>query len=232
MVSGEVPVPDPIRRALDLWGSFPVREEPRRLVLLGERVRSLGFPSGEAKQAFLNGAIEAVPGFPPQVLEAMRLPARRHVGITLVMTDASLEEYEFATDRGRRSLPAWRVRARGVDQPIWVLDPAIEASIWLPSGQSTPYLPPNGGTATTGDDGRTITMTFVGGPEQYVDYPDALVLENLGAVAILPISVSKVPDGQAIPAIGASREVTAVLSEPLGARVLLGPMGSLVMVES
>ena len=231
MLSGEVSVPDRVRRALAEWGTFPVDEEPRPLVLLGERVRPLGFPSGEAKQAFLNGAIEALPGFPPQVLEAMRLPARRNVGTTLVMADASLEEYEFVTDRGRRPLPAWRVHASGVDQPIWVLDPAMAAYIWLPSGQNPEYVPVYGDRATTADD-RTITLSFSGSPEQYVDYPGARVVENLGAVAILPISVSKVPAGQILPAVGATREITTILSEPLGTRVLLGPMGTPVTVET
>ena len=51
----------------DLWGSFPIDEEPRPLVLLGSRVRARGFPDSKTKLAFINGAIEAEPVSPRRV---------------------------------------------------------------------------------------------------------------------------------------------------------------------
>jgi len=225
-------VPDRIRQALDLWGSFPVAQEPRPLVLLGERVRPLAFPDGTTKQAFLNGAITAESGFPRQVFEAMRLSGRRSSETVLIMTDATLEEFEFTTDRGRRFLPAWRVRAKGIHEPIWVLDPAIEGSIWEPMDQGMAHLYHGGSTASTGRDGCTITMAFVGSPAKYADYPEAQVFQKSGAIAIQPVIVDKIPPGQPRPAIGARREVTVILSEPLGAKVLLDPWGAPVVVES
>jgi hypothetical protein len=232
MASGDQ-VPDRIARALDLWASFPIDVEPRPLVLLGSRVRARGFPDSTAKQAFINGVIEAEPGFPPPVLAAVGRPRRGRSGTGLLLTDATREECEFATDRGRRLLPAWRVRARGVREPIWVLDPAIEDSIWEPTDTSMAHRPeaPFDSKATREGDDRTITMAFAGSPERDADYPDARVFQNVGAVAILPIVVSKIPPGQPRPACGATREVTVVLSEPLGARVLLNPWGAPVMVE-
>jgi hypothetical protein len=223
---------DTIRQALEIWGSFPVAQEPRPLVLLSERVRPLGFPDGTTKEAFLNGAIEAESGFPRQVLEAMRLSGRRSSEAVLIMSDATLEEFEFKTDRGQRLLPAWRVRAQGIHEPIWVLDPAIEGLIWKPTDKSMAHLYHGGSSASTGGDNCTITMAFVGSPVEYADYPDAHVYETSGAVAIEPVVVDKLAPGQARLAIGARREVTVVLSEPLGAKVLLDQQGSPVVVES
>jgi hypothetical protein len=216
-------VPDRIKQVLDQWAPFPVDEEPRPLVLLASRVRALGFPDGETKRAFIDRAFEAQPGFPSHVFEAMVSSDRDISGTILLLSSATLEDFEFATDRGRRLLPAWRVRAEGIREPIWVLDPAIEDSIWEPMDSSIAGLAEawHGGTATTGRDGCTITMSFIGSPAEQADYPDARVFQEGGAVAILPIGLSRLRPEQPRHMIGARREVTVVLSQPLGARVLL-----------
>ena len=125
-------------------------------------------------------------------------------------------------------LPAWRVEAAGIAQPIWVLDPALEPLIWEPSigGDVVGLM-----SAVTRDEGRTVTMAFIGSPAEHADYPSTRVYEQGGAVAVLPIGVSKLPSEQPRRAIGARREVTFVLAQPLGGRVLLDGGGHPVTVE-
>jgi hypothetical protein len=85
-------------------------------------------------------------------------------------------------------------------------------------------------TAVVGADGRTVTLRFIFGSE-YADYPYAEVLEAGGAVAVLPVEVDIGPPGfRAGPSL--PREVTVLLTRPLGARVLLDGKGLPVMVLS
>jgi hypothetical protein len=220
-------VPEKVQQALDDWAPFPVEKQPRPLVLLDPKVKASGFPDGETKRAFFDRAIEAGPGFPRRVFEAFGSSDWSGSSTHLVLTNAELEEFPFKTDRGTRRLPAWRVEAAGVQQPIWVLDPVVEDSIWEPVGVTMVGL----ATAVTGTDGCTITMAFVGSPAEHADYPDARVYEQGAAVAVLPIGVSKIPPEQPRHAIGARREVTVVLPEPLGGRVLLDASCHPVTVE-
>jgi len=106
---------------------FRVDQVPRPLVLADSRVRvEQGFTTGEAKMAFLEGAIASVAAVPESVLVELsrdRRPAR--ATRPLMITEATLEETECATDRGPRSLPAWRLTAEDALGPIWVLDPDV-----------------------------------------------------------------------------------------------------------
>ncbi|MGH9919429.1 MAG: hypothetical protein ACRD6W_11265, partial [Nitrososphaerales archaeon] len=73
-------------------------------------MRSGGFPNGETKRAFVSGAIEAAPGFPSELLDAVAATAGReqsYNGPSLILKTAVLSETEFVTDRGRRQLAAW-----------------------------------------------------------------------------------------------------------------------------
>jgi hypothetical protein len=40
---------------------------------------------------------------------------------------------QFLTDRGMRKLPAWQLKASGIPEPIWVLDPGIAQQFWRPA---------------------------------------------------------------------------------------------------
>ncbi|MGH6877018.1 MAG: hypothetical protein ACREHV_06510 [Rhizomicrobium sp.] len=201
--------------------------------MLGSDVRAGGFPSVEAKLAFVRGAVDAASGFPNDLLDAVRSGrGQGYDGPPLILKTAVLSEAEFVTDRGRRRLPAWEVHAEGVPAPIWVLDPPVKELIWGPNdiaaaGSVQRWL---GCTAVV--DGRSVTLSFSGSPREYSDYPDAEVLEADGAVAIIPNEVSKVPPGQFRRLNAEHREVTVTLSEPLGNRVLLDGHGVPVMVES
>src|SRR5277367_966756 len=107
-------IPEKVQRALDQWAPFPVEKQPRPLVLLDPKVKASGFPDGDTKRAFFDRAIEAGPGFPRRVFEAFGSTGRNSSSTHLVLTNAELQEFRFKTDRGTRSLPAWRVEAAGV----------------------------------------------------------------------------------------------------------------------
>jgi hypothetical protein len=223
------------RRGVQAWSSFPASRQPRPLVLLFPAVRSAGFPDGQKKMAFLSGAIEAAAGFPGPLLQALRTPRARtsHAGSPLIVTTATLASAKFCTDRGWLQLPAWKVRAIDVSEPIWVLDPSISQQSWQPPAPYVPDWP--GSTAVLKADGRTVTMTFAGSP--YADYPDAEILESGAAIAIVPTPVfipmhasTSYATEQSLPLVGQARQITVTLAEGLSGRVLLDNGGSPVMV--
>lgn len=219
------------------WSGFPADRKPRPLVLLFPAVRSGGFPDGQKKIAFLRGAIEAAPGFPNPLLQALRSPRTRtdFAGPPLIVTTATLASTGYCTDRGRLQLPAWEVRANDVPEPIWVLDPSVSEQAWQPPAPYVPDWP--GSTAVVEADGCTVTMTFTGSP--YEDYPGAEILESGAAVAIvptpvlipMPASTSGAPV-RGLPLVGQARQITVTLAEALAGRVLLDDLGSPVMVTT
>lgn len=189
------------------------------------------FPDGKTKSAFVRGLVDATPGFPAEILQALR-PHRQQAGPPvepLLVTTATLASTGFLTDRGQQQLPAWEVHARGVPEPIWVLDPSTRQQAWQPPGLDDPEPPWRGSRAELGADGRTVTLSFTGIPRDYADYPDAEVLEAGSAVAIVPVPVDIGPPGPRHP-YAEQREVGAVLAKPLGPRVLLDGHGSPVLV--
>ena len=216
------------RAGLEAWAGFPADLQPRPLVLLGSTVRPGGFPDGQTKLAFHDGFIEAVPDFPASVLQILRRRPRARAGSPLLLTGATIDETEFVTDRGWQRLPAWRVRARDVPEPIWVLDPGTGDRCWQPPGQDNDGWGRQEAALET--DGRTLTMSFVGSPQHYTSYPGARVLESGNAVALIPIRVELVTGPRT--AVGVTRQVTVTLERSLGNRVLLDEAGGPVMVTS
>jgi hypothetical protein len=216
------------RRGLQAWARFPADRQPRPLILLSLAVQPGGFPDGQTKMAFLHGSIEAATDFPTQVLRALRGQPRPWEGSPLLLASATPGEREFVTDRGRKVLPAWCVRARDVSEPIWVLDPDTSRQSWQPPGQEFRSWPwPE---ALIGTDGRTLTLSFMGSPKSYTSYPGVRVLESGNAVAVIPVS-KELATGPRI-AVAHTRQVEATLTRPLGNRVLLDGTGSPVMVTS
>lgn len=216
------------RRGLRAWAGFPAGRQPRPLILLGAAVQPGGFPDGQTKMAFVHGVVEAAPDFPPQLLGTLRGQPRHWEGSPLMLTSAVPGEREFATDRGRKTLPAWCVWAQDVPEPIWVLDPAASSQSWQPpSGESVAWRRQQ---AVLGADGRTLTLGFTGSPENYTSYPGVRVLESGNAVAVIPVNKELVTGPRQ--AVGRTRQVAATLGRPLGNRVLLDGTGSPVMVTS
>jgi hypothetical protein len=61
-----------VYRSLQAWAGFPANSDSRPLVLLGPTVLVAALPDGKAKAALAHGLIEAVPGFPAEILHALR----------------------------------------------------------------------------------------------------------------------------------------------------------------
>lgn len=216
-----------VERALAAWSQFPVSQLPRPLVLLGRVAQPGGLPGGQTKLAFGRGVIEAVPGFPAAVLDILRGHQHPHDGPKLVLTQARPGTAEFVTDRGRRQLPAWTVRAQGVREPIKVLDPGVLGSAWRPAEDHPGW---RRSRAEAHGAGRLVTLEFTGTPSEYADYSTAEVLEMGAAVALIPTATSIGPLGRRR-AYAQRRQVSVTLATPLGSRILLDQHGSPVMVQ-
>jgi hypothetical protein len=218
-------------------------QEPRPLVLVGPAASpEEGFRSGSAKRAFLHGHVESAVPLPPGLLDVLGAgetrqarPGSRHDRGTLLITGAAKDHAVFATDRGRCSLPAWRLTGPDLVGSLWVLDPAIAATRWTPPEDGPP--PPFQGTphradrATLGDDGRTLRLVFIGEPPGYIEYPTVEVIDSDQAVVLLPVEHDTGPSG--LRAWGGSwREVAVTLNRPLGHRVLVDLDATPVMVQA
>jgi hypothetical protein len=205
-------------RALEHWSDYPVRADPRRLVLTGQTILvGAGFASSEAKQAFLAGEFAAAAHVPDEVLRALSRHPGKLAGHALRVTGAERTSATFDTDRGPRQLPAWRVHIDGVDGPVSVLDPEIARGAVGPDG-----LDGITGTdmrARLGADERTLILEFLGSPPQYTDYPRALVLESATAVTVIPVPVELLEGDRLL--YGQQRDVTAHLDAALGARAVV-----------
>lgn len=178
------------RWALRRWESFPVDRQPRPLVLIGPLTRfERGFRSGDAKLAFHYGDINAAVPLPEGLLELLRTredgppaPGRRRWSNPLLITQASPDNAQFATDRGSRELPAWRLSGPEVNGAFWVLDPTVAARRWKPPEPAPPTpsdgLPHRAASATVGGGDRTLHFTFTGAPPEDAEYPAAEVIET------------------------------------------------------
>ena len=186
-------------------------------------------------------------------LTAMEADHGPLAGRTVHVTGALRETAVFPTDRGPRTFPAYVLDLEDALGPIMVLDPGLERhsvagvdDVFVVRaqdvGDAEACLEP--GTAAVertearlADDGRTLTISFMGSPEIYTDYPSAHVVEGRNAVAVIPIAVDRAvpePEPEQEPdqepqhpkrvirarlAYAQIREITAVLSKPLGDRV-------------
>lgn len=61
-----------VHRSLQAWAEFPINSSSRPLILLGPTVLVAPLPDGKAQAAFAHCLIEAVPGFPAEILHALR----------------------------------------------------------------------------------------------------------------------------------------------------------------
>jgi len=229
--------------ALGRWASFPVNQEPRPLVLVGPAANpEEGFRSGPAKLAFLHGCVEPAVALPPGLLDVLGAgetrrarSGQRHDRGTLLITGATKDHAALATDRGRRSLPAWRLTGPDLVGPLWVLGPAIAATRWTPpeDGPPPPFqgAPHRADRATLGDDGRTLRFVFIGGAPGYIEYPAVEVIDGHQAVVLLPVEHDTGPPGLRARS-GSWREVTVTLNRPLGHRVLVDLDATPVMVQA
>ncbi|MGE5287498.1 MAG: hypothetical protein ACM3ML_09900 [Micromonosporaceae bacterium] len=224
--------------ALRAWSSFPVSASPRPLVLSGPRVADPeGFPNGAAKLAYTQGAIHTPAALPSRPAAAAGFPlisSREAFGVfaatpakgapavaPLTVTAVRIGTGVFQTDRGPRRLPAWLFGFRGIQDPAAVLAVA-PVRVFSPPGHwagALPFIT----RARLSPDGRTLTVEFAGaasgtGPCT-ADYHLRLA-DSRTAVAVVVQEHAHGCNGPC-PAVAYRRDVTTVLSAPLGARVLV-----------
>jgi len=214
------------RRGLQAWAGFPADRQPRAAdpAQLSRAAREL--PRWKTKLAFHHGLIEAVPRLPCPAPAGAAQPAATLEGSPVLLTSATAGDRDFATDRGRQTLPAWCVWAQDVPEPIWSSTPPSSASPWQPPGQE--FHGWHRHEALLEADGRTLTLSFTGSPASFTSYPGARVLESGNAVAVIPISQELVTGWRAG---GRSNPAGCRHSRPTARhRVLLDGTGSPVMV--
>jgi len=110
-----------------------------------------------------------------------------------------------------------------VSTPPSPSDPEVAAAAFPPATA----LPAGGGAiypAHLHTDGQTVTVSFINGRPEYVDYPRVEALETSTAAVVVTVGHEIGPPGFRH-AIGYRRHVTATLAEPLGARVLIDTTG-------
>ncbi len=221
------------RWALQRWEAFPVGIRPRPLVLTAPPARpERGFRSGDAKLAFTYGDIEAAVPLPDGLLDVLRVggpgpraaPGKRRWKSPLLITQARPGRAGFATDRGMRDFPAWRLSGPEIGGALWVLDPAVASRCWAPPEPAPPKpfdgLPHRSASAEAESDGLTLHFTFTGAPPEYAEYPAAEAVETSQALVVVPTERGIGPPGWR-PAVGCARTVIVRLASPLGERVVV-----------
>lgn len=230
-----------------MWDDFPVDRQPRPIVLMSYAIGPGALPMMEDKVSVLHDApVVSDVELPPGVLEALQPDPTAHWSGDPVHVRSVRRVYpEFRTDRGHRPLPAYRIELAGVAprqaldpkfkgsavRSMHALDPRVEATTWWPACLASSYrgglrhLPP----AVLIDGGRTVRLIVHGAPPAYTDVQVSAVLESRTAV-LLQIQHTPYDWVEVIPAVAVGRLVTATLTKPLGARVLLQADGLPVSV--
>jgi hypothetical protein len=240
---GPATVPGPgagrLRHVLRAWSAFPANATPRPLVLTGAPVADpvSGFPNGNAKLAYLEGAFNlpaALPSGPASAAGFPLITAREATGVLrsvaakgppvtgrLTVTGVRLGTAVFDTDRGQRQLPAWLFSLAGVRDPAGVLAVA-PGRIFEPPGR-----PANGhpfvDDARLGRGGRTLTMRFFGAASGTGPCTASYTVTQAASGAAVAIAVKEHERNGTAPcsAVGYPRQVTVALAAPLGGRVLV-----------
>lgn len=209
------------------WSEFPLNIQPRPLIILEDRCRiEGGFASGQAKEAWLDGAIDL--GEAPAELR-LHLPAHREVDRPhqpLFVTAVASESVPFRCDRGPRQLPALRLSVSDLQGSWVILDPEVD--VWWPVADEA-----EGGSvgpATIEGDGVTVHIPAFGGV--FTDFHRAEFEEHQTYVVGRTITSTRpVPPGTAIEMVGIRRMVTGRLQAPLGNRLLVTLEGQPMCVE-
>ena len=222
--------------ALALWRAFPVQAKPRPIVPLGEGLvldPRTGFRTVAAKTAYEEGRFALRTALPPGAITAYR--RLRAIGVDddqkvapLLITAVKPGSATFVTDRGPMRLPAWQFSFKGVAHPASVLALG-PPDVFIPPALHRFAAPGPGNSiedsATVSASGKTITVTFVGGPagnEACDDSYRASAVADRRAVAFTITTIPvPAPAGMACALVGYARPAVLHLARPLGARVLI-----------
>ncbi len=213
-------IDEQVRQALARWDAFPVRRQPRPIVLTTMSVIALDRLKADARwRTLFDGPGVAESELPPEILPAAIDYCRDvQTGEPKPLARLVRADGPFATDRGLRELPAWMMYPARRRWPFIALDPDFQRRMtWCPPGLTVTGHP----ESVLGDDHRTLTYRFTGTPRQYADYPCAEVFETETAVFVKPVEVPlDGPDGVRL-AYAEEREVVVRLAAPLGNRALI-----------
>jgi hypothetical protein len=140
----------------------------------------------------------------------------------LRVTSVRLGTAMFMTDRGQRRLPAWLFSFAAIRGPAAVLAVA-PTQIFPPPAQAGRQLPlVDWAFSRTG--GRALTVRFSGAPAGHgpctAGY-SVRIAESATAVAVAVTEHPHASGSVACSAVGYSRQATARLAEPVGARVVV-----------
>jgi hypothetical protein len=223
-------------QALKLWGSFPINAHPRPVIDLGGEVSyprdPLPFAAGRyTLSARLRSGPSSNGGY---LLESARRAYRTlrraakpepEFHQRTVIIRVALGSAVFVTDRGAQHLPAWLFYARGH------LDPAAVLAA-RPYPEPKPIRPHLASVlvdtaeeyATSNADKTHLTIWFIGGHAGHgpcdVNYT-VQTFPGQRALAYIIHEHDAGPPNQICADVGYSRSVTAILSHPLGPRVLI-----------
>jgi hypothetical protein len=222
-------------------------DAPRPVVVLGEVVVAPrnGFETGDQKQAFLTGRFRAPSPLPthgtprvdatdlnsaldllrsPQVTCCIPSPAP-----PLTVRAATLTTATFTTDRGPRTLPAWAIRLAGITDPAFVLAAPPANTVVVPAGAGA------GSQASIAADQRHLTVSFVGAPAGTglceANYTGTATETQSTVTVQITEHPGKTTANVGCAMVGYRRQITLVLHEPLGPRLVLAG-GGIVEVET
>ena len=257
-----------VHAAARMWASFPAAANPRPIILFGSA--TLGrqaFPDGDTKLAFGEGRVQLATSLPagPSVRDGYPLLTARQAfdqlrsaskgpfkgpptSVTVIVTAIALTDYNFPTDRGSQSLPAWRMHLRNVTGDIYVLAVAPSARYPLPTERGVN----DAGPAVPSADRRRLTINFIPhhdstGPCDPA-YSSSLQVGETPTAIVLAVTITlepeTLPSNVACPASGASAIAPAPpipgapgtrtirLMEPLGGRVVVDSRGTPYVVSA
>ena len=161
----------------------------------------------------------------------------------------ALTDYNFPTDRGPHSLPAWRMHLRDVTGDSYVLAVSPPSARYELPSEAGMY---DAGRAVPSADGRRLTINFIAhhdstGPCD-PGYSSSLRVAQTPTAIVLAVTIAFEPEtpppNVACPASGASAIVpappipgapgtrTITLAEPLGGRVVVDDRGTPYVVSA
>ncbi|MFF1822718.1 hypothetical protein ACFVWG_35790 [Kribbella sp. NPDC058245] len=231
-----------VEEALALWDEFPVRREPRPIVLMDAAIGPGQLPRIEDRERVLGvRPVVSDVELPPGLLDRLQ-PMHPDDSDPVRVTKVRLVSPEFRTDRGHRPLPAYRLelaervprtRAGGGAVTLLMLDAWTESRMWWPEGLSTRWRGGSPGMSASMlmDGGRTIRLLFGGSLPSYAAVRVRAVHESSTAVLV---EIEEVPyrPGSPVPLALAGRMVVVRLPRPLGGRVLVHAGGLPVEVTA
>lgn len=243
---GEVGARTTLPASLQPWAAFPVHASPRPIVLVNGPILDPlgGFSDGQSKEAYMGGRFDRPPQLPTgpatsqgyPVISAgsavallqspshRQTPAASTAATRLTITGARFGKGTFLTDRGWKSMPAWLFSLGGVDGVVSVLAVAPSAQ-WLPPGWSPVgnFGRPDIGARIAADQ-RTLTLGFTGAQSEKGPCGESYSLklaELETAVLVTVIRHHNDSGSVACTLVGYPRTASAVLSSPLGNRVVV-----------